>query len=191
MKIGLDFDGVIVNSGKLKVEIARTHLAVDLPLSKLNRRVAVTEGYLSEVEYKELKRLIYATREIGLQVNPVEHAVHYLSLLLRDEHDVCVITSRTGVPLEIAKEWLYLRDVKVDIVGVGYNESKATATKGVEMYLDDDLSKLLPLIGLIPHIFLFSWEYNKHLSTKNIAIRVSSWEEFYEITKNPLLAATR
>lgn len=70
------------------------------------------------------------------------------------------------------------REVNIRITGVGLN-SKSDACRGLDVYVDDDLDKLEYLVGIVDHRFLFSWEYNKHLTTKDIASRVTSWRELY------------
>ena len=86
---------------------------------------------------------------------------------------------------QIAHEWLMLHKLMLPITSTGFGNSKAEACKGLDVYVDDDLDKLEPLVGIVPHRFLFTWEYNTHTSfDPAIAVRVNSWEQFYtEIKK--------
>ncbi len=56
---------------------------------------------------------------------------------------------------------------------------KTKACKGLEVYIDDDLPKLEDLVGIVPHLFLFSWGYNEHVEVGDVAKRVKSWKDFY------------
>ncbi|HLC39014.1 MAG TPA: hypothetical protein VJJ80_02755 [Patescibacteria group bacterium] len=47
------------------------------------------------------------------------------------------------------------------------------------IYIDDDIDKLAPLVGIVPYLFLFSWPYNLAEDERNIAKRIFSWQEFY------------
>lgn len=160
MKIGLDFDGVISDCSKLKSDGAKKLYGIDIPPAKFKKRIAIEEKYLTLEQYRELQNNIYETREIGFFMEPVKDVLYYLPWLIDAGHTVLVITSRGKVGVEIAREWSIRQKLKLDFIGVGYGNSKADATKGLDVYVDDDLEKLKPLVGIVPHRFLFSWDYN-------------------------------
>ena len=69
----------------------------------------------------------------------------------------------------------------MDIAGVNLGVTKAKACKGLDVYVDDDLDKLEPLVGIVPNRFLFSWGYNQHIDVPpSTAKRVDSWQQFYQ-----------
>lgn len=181
MRIGLDFDGAISNCGKLKSDAAKQLYGVDIPPGRFKRELVVGEGpgQLSLVQYRDLQTIIYADRKVGLLMEPVDGALEYIPRLIADGHSVGVITSRKDSSLEVAREWSVMKGLKLDFVGLGYGESKAGAAAGLDVYIDDDLDKLEPLVGVVPNRYLFSWEYNSHIEAGTIATRVSSWGEFY------------
>jgi len=181
MKIGLDFDGVISDCGKLKSDGARKLYGVDIPSAKFKKEIVVGEKHLTAEQYRELQKIIYGTREIGFLMELVDGVIEFLPRLIADGHTVLVVTSRGEVELEIAKEWSVRQGLQLNFVGVGYGNSKADAANGLDFYVDDDLDKLEPLIGIVPHRFLFSWGYNAHVDVGNVAKRVSSWKELYSI----------
>ncbi len=184
MKIGLDFDGVISNCGKLKFDGAKKLYDVEIPSRHFTREAVVAKGLLSSEEYRELQRNIYLTKEVGFLMEPVEGMLLYLPKLIADGHKILVVSSRNGVGLEIAREWTLLRNLTLEFVGVGYQNSKAQAVAGSDIYVDDDLDKLEPLVGIVPNLFLFSWDYNQHLNEGAVIKRVSSWEELYHKIQN-------
>ena len=179
MKIGLDFDGVISDCGKLKSDGAKKLYGVDIPPAKFKKEIVVGEKHLTANQYLELQKIIYGTREIGFLMEPVDDVLHYLPLLVAEGHIVLIVTSRGEVELEIAKEWSLSQGLQLDFVGVGYGNSKADAATGLNLYVDDDLDKLEPLVDVVPHRFLFSWGYNAHVDIGTIAKRIASWEELY------------
>lgn len=183
MKIGLDFDGVISDCGKLKSDGAKKIYGLDIPSAKFKKEIVIGEKYLTAEQYRELQKTIYGTKEIGLLMKPVDGVLHYLPRLLADGNMVLIVTSRGEVELEIAKEWSTSQGLQLDFVGVGYGNSKAGAAAGLDLYVDDDLDKLEPLVGIVPHRFLFSWGYNAKVDTGSIAKRVTSWRELYSIIK--------
>jgi len=179
MNIGLDFDGVISDCGKLKFDGAKKLYNLEIPSRQFTKERVVGQGLLSLEDYRELQRNIYNTKEIAFLMEPVAGMLSYLPKLVADGHKVLVISSRNGEGLEIAREWALLRGLALDFSGVGYGNSKAKAVIGSDVYVDDDLDKLELLIGIVPHLFLFSWDYNQHLNEGTAIKRVSSWEELY------------
>ena len=182
VNIGLDFDGVISDCGRLKSEGAERLYGITIPPEKFKKEIVVGEGHLTLDEYRELQRIIYGTREYGLLMEPVEGALLYIPRLVQDGHSVTVITSRGPTELEIAKEWSAREGFTLELIGVGGDVSKAdAATKAdLDVYADDDLDKLEPLVGIVRNRFLFSWGYNAHIDVRNVATRVASWEDLYE-----------
>ncbi|MBI2109478.1 MAG: hypothetical protein HYT93_04945 [Parcubacteria group bacterium] len=181
MNIGLDFDGVISDCAKLKSEGAKRLYGVDIPPEKFKKEIVLGEKYLTEEQYLELQQTIYETREVGFLMEPVAGVLHFLPRLIAGGHTIRIITSRDGEKLNIAKEWSSRQGLELDFIGVGGGTSKAPAAAGLDLFVDDDLDKLEPLVGVVPHLFLFSWGYNTHLAEKNIARRIHSWEELHNI----------
>lgn len=179
MRIGLDFDGVISDCGKLKSDGAKKLYGIDIPPAKFKKEIVVGEKHLTMEQYREFQKIIYGTREVGFLMEPVDGVLYYLPRLVAAGHLVLIVTSRGEVELEIAKEWSIRQGLQLDFVGVGYGNSKTGAAAGLDLYVDDDLDKLEPLVGLVPHRFLFSWGYNAHLDVGSVAERIASWEELY------------
>ena len=180
MNIGLDFDGVVTNCGELKSLGIRKIYGINIPSKKAKKDIVTKEGYLTAEQYRNVQKIVYETREIGLWMNPVDGALYFLPKLIENGNTVVIITSRNGTGLEIAKEWSTLQGLKLEFVGVGDN-SKANAAKGLDLYVDDDLHKLIPLIGIVPNLFLFSWGYNIGLDVGADIRRVASWTQLYRI----------
>lgn len=180
MKIGLDFDGVISDCGKLKSDTAKKLYGLSIPPEKFKKEIVVGEGHLTTEQYLHLQKIIYGTREVGFLMEPVVGMIEAVSQLIVLGHTLLVVTSRRNVTLEIAMEWSAKQGLDLDFVGVGYGVSKAVACAGLDVYIDDDFDKLEPLVGIVPHRFLFSWGYNSHIETGAVAKRVSSWQEFHK-----------
>lgn len=62
---------------------------------------------------------------------------------------------------------------------IGYGNSKVSAANGLDFYVDDDLDNLKPLIGVVLHLFLFSWGYNAHVEVGDVVKHLASWKELY------------
>lgn len=180
MLIGLDFDGVVTDCGKLKNEGAKRLYGVDIPPGRFKKELVVGSGLLTAEQYRELQDHIYRDREIGLLMEPVDGALGYLSKLLEDKHHIKIVTSRGALESSLVEEWMNQRRIAIPVVYVGFGNDKAKACTGLDIYADDDLDKLENLVGIVPHRFLFSWEYNQHVEVNpSIAARVDGWSELY------------
>ena len=171
---------MISDCGKLKSDAAKKLHGLDIPSEKFKKEIVIGEGYLTAEQYRDLQRIIYGTREVGFLMEPVSGVLESVPQLLALGHTLLIVTSRGEVELEIAKEWSVKRGLALDFVGVGYGVSKAVACTGFDVYIDDDLDKLEPLVNIVPHRFLFSWGYNNHIDVGAVAKRIGSWQEFCE-----------
>lgn len=181
MKIGLDFDGVISDCGRLKSYGAKHLYGVDISPEKFKKEMVVDKGILTLEQYRNVQKQIYGTREIGLTMLPVEGVLEFAPKLQLEGYNLKIITSRGENESKIAREWMNLRGLELPLIGIGGGISKTDACNGLDIYIDDDLDKLEPLIGIVPHRFLFSWGYNLHIEVpKSVAKRINSWKHFYE-----------
>lgn len=176
MKIGLDFDGVISDCGDLKSIGAKELYDVEIAPRDFKKEIVLPNGWLTADQYRNIQEAVYATR-LGLQMKPVPEMSSYLPLLAQF-FEVVIITSRTNKALAIAQEWTLNQGLDLPFVGVGRG-SKAVAATGFDAFVDDDLDKLEPLVGVVPYRFLFSWGYNSHLDAGKVATRVATWKELY------------
>lgn len=185
MRIALDFDGVLSDCGALKTQQAKRLFGLDIPTERFKKELVVKElageedGVLTLAEYRKLQDVIYNDPEVGLTMQPVSGMLEYLPRLLNEEHEVRIVTSRDGPKLDIAKAWTANHALELEFTGVGYGKSKASAVTGFDMFVDDDLDKIEPLISIVRHRFLFSWGYNAHVDVGDVAERIGSWEDLY------------
>lgn len=184
MEIGLDFDGVIMDCGQLKSDGAKKIYGFNISPSQFKKEIVIGQGLLTAAQYRDLQKIIYETREVGFLMQPVSDVLIYLPKLIEQGHKVKVITSRENQALEIAQQWSNRKGLNLNFVGVGYGNDKTGAATGLDLYVDDDLDKLTPLVGVVPHRFLFSWGYNAHINPGSVANKISSWRELYNTVRS-------
>ena len=180
MKVGLDFDGVLSDCGQLKSDGAKKLFGVYIPPEKFKKELVIGSGQLSLEQYRLLQSQIYGNYEIGMTMQPVKGVLEFLPKMMSNGYDLTVITSRGEPESKIAKDWLQKHNIEIKIIAVGGGRSKAEACKGLNAYIDDDIQKLEPLVGIVPYRYLFSWGYNEHIMVgKETAKRINSWRDFF------------
>lgn len=184
MNIGLDFDGVIADTTLLKQQAARELFGLDVAPELLKEETVVSMGIMTREQYRKLAELVCGDTLYGLKITECIGAKKYISALKNDGHTLCVITSRDAQEVKVAEQWCKEHDIELVFISVGYGISKASAAKEMRIhaYMDDDLHKLEPLVGIVPYLFLFETRHNAQSGESDIAQRVS-WQSFYEIIK--------
>ena len=180
LAIGLDFDGVLADCSALKAEVARTLYQVDLPLAFMKEYLAVGQGLLTREQYRAMMGLVCGDPTVGMRMEAVKGAVNATQRLRAAGHALRIITSREATEENIARQWCVASKIDIPIISVGYGGDKRDAAQGLDVYIDDDLPKLLSLIDMVPKLFLFSWEYNQTVVVPESIERIHSWEEFFE-----------
>ncbi|MAZ41054.1 hypothetical protein CL654_02965 [bacterium] len=180
MKIGLDFDGVVSNLGKLKAFVLKKVYGVSVPHTKADAFYIIENKILSRDGYIAFKKLIYEDIDAHLFMEPVRGAVTNIKKLQADGHEVKIVTARTGVALDVANKWLKKHHLHLPIEGIGFENTKHDAVKGFDIYVDDLLIQLSQMMDVVPHRYLFSWGYNEKYDEMGIAHRVKSWHKLYD-----------
>lgn len=182
MKIGLDFDGVISDCLEIKSRFAKKMYGVDIAPHDFKKEIVFERKLLTPEQYRSLQKKIYEDREIGLTINEVPGMIEGIQTLIKN-HEVVIITSRGESSVKIAKEWLGRRKIDLPFISVEYGTDKILA-KDCDVFIDDDLEKLLPLVGFVPNLYLFSWPYNQNDSNPAVNL-VNNWEDFLNKIKKP------
>jgi hypothetical protein len=180
MKIGLDFDGVIADCGRLKSDQAKKLYGIDIPPAECKKETIISRRHLTAEQYRAIQDTI-CTQEIGLSMDPVDGMLHYLPQLITNGHSISIVTSRGKTATRIAEEWSARQGLRLSFVSVD-GGNKADAVKGLDLYVDDDLYKLELLVDVVPNLFLFTWGYNIRSNPRKGIRRANSWGElFYAI----------
>lgn len=180
LNVGLDFDGVFVNSDQLKVDAARHLYGKVIPLEKMKKEILVREGTLTPEQYEELKTFVYDT-EYGLRMQLIPDVKYYLSKIIGDGHKVGIKTSRRHC--DIVNQFMNEQRIKLPVENTGTNENKREICKGLDFFVDDDMEKLLPLTGLVKNLYLFRWPSNQEDFLTDGIREVGSWMEIYQQIK--------
>ncbi|MFA5894732.1 MAG: hypothetical protein WC851_03065 [Candidatus Shapirobacteria bacterium] len=180
-KLGIDFDGVIQDSSFLKKDYCKSNFGIDIPLNQGKRGYLITNNILTESQYDQMVSDLYET-ELGLEAKIVENADTIVNELAKN-YEISIVTSRSPLGVFMAKKWLGQNNFPtIEVIGTN-NKDKLGALTGFDYYIDDDLSKLLPLVHQISNLYLLSWEYNQGEKLPPEINRVNDWKEISRLLK--------
>lgn len=182
MKIGLDFDDVIVMSQGIKSRSAKDLFGVDIQPKDFRREKVVGQNILTDEQYTQAVRRVYNGT---YKLFPVPNALGTIKFLQKEGHSLKVVTNRSKEQdtLRYAEAWLKEQSLEIEITGVLYGNSKARACCGLDLFVDDDAEKITQLEGIVPHRLVFAWQFNEHLPTPLGAQRIESWPEILEYVR--------
>src|SRR3989338_8888714 len=114
MKIGFDFDGVITNLSDLKSRGARKLFGVNIPEEIMHKHIVLRKGLLTEKQYDELQHFIAKT-DFGRTMRPVIGMQQHIRKLQKEGYDLHIVTSRDGVAVDIARDWLAKKGLEIKV----------------------------------------------------------------------------
>lgn len=183
-KIAFDFDGVIADTGRKKMEWIKNR---GIPVKNSDKTSFYKElsCKLSKIEidkiYKEMAQSIFLP-EVLNDTQPVENAIETIKKLSLN-YDVYIITARTEKLIEPVKTWLKKYNINQNIKEIisSFYESKQDICLKNNIYFlcDDDLRHLTD-----KKINLKVWFNKGELEKSEDIIIAKSWQEIENILLN-------
>jgi len=172
---------VRVHSGQHKVDLIEDLYGIKVPLEKSSGKYLTENVFGTKEKYLEFGAEAYGWK-YGLRIKPVPYSFCYIMQLVHDGHEVSFISSRNEEQVLVGKALSKNMCLELRLTGVGYEKSKAEAVSEEEcdVFVDDDFKKLVPLVGIVKHLFLFTQEYNKHVDARDVARRAANWPVLYQ-----------
>jgi hypothetical protein len=172
MKICLNFGGVIANPYGIMADVSKEKFGAGISIEQFRRKTVVENNLLTWEQYQKVKREVM--HELTA-IPPVPGALLYLPLLL-ENHSVCVVTNQVE-EAEFVRKWFAMHGLRDCVVFNTNHTSEAEIFKGLNVYVDDNLEKLLPLMGLVPNLLFFSGQSSEE--EPECITRLFSWPELY------------
>lgn len=156
MRIGLDLDGVIVDSvwrwGEVLNRYAGTRFGPeDLPDTHgTPEMAAISDRYIVEMT-------------IG--AGPVAGAAEALRLLRDEGHSLVVVTARTPRLRKLTEAWLEYHEMPVDRLHFleGADKAPVVQAEGVDLMVEDTPRHAVGMATAGVEVLLFSAPYNRHV----------------------------
>ncbi len=196
--IAIDFDGVIANSDFAKVQFARNKLGLDVTEQVMKKRYFIDLFGLErgQMLYSQIINNIYHSEQM-LKVPMMPFSREGISKLCEAGWICAVVTSRSGSTNEKDSSaywsWRFLQEngypiEKKNFINVN-DKSKLDVCLELNSYglVDDDYSKLLPIINAGLKGYLFSTQTNNNIEGEYAPFagtRVNDWSHLTRILLN-------
>jgi hypothetical protein len=176
---GFDFDGVIGNTPRLKIEMASQLFNAHVEMKNCYRQGFLDAG-MTENEYASLQRMIengeYAPRI-------VQGCKGYFQDMLAEGIKSRIVSYRIKKGEKIIKDILVRNDMYdkrlVEIVCTD-SQPKSKFCGGLLMFVDDRIEHLIGLKGYVKNRRLFDALYNRDEKLSDGIKRVYGWKETVE-----------
>jgi uncharacterized HAD superfamily protein len=186
MKIGIDFDGVMVNTDEIAIQYAEKFAdqAVKNDLANL-----LTGSPTTPESRDFILSWIYEITDL-LSAKP--NATEVIKKLRAAGNDIIIITARSvrWGELTISKTEDALRRNRFEYDKVvfeanGEDKAKICQENGIDIFIDDSLETCEQVANVGIRTFLFTTEINQSSPIPEGVERVQDWSELYEKLKRP------
>jgi len=128
-------------------------------------------------EHQRLKSELYNNVELSIEgMQFKEGAVKVITTLLNLGVKIKVVTRRGLNEALIPKKLLELKSIEIPIISVGSKDNKLSFVEGCDAFVDDDPKHLIPMIGLVPKLFLMTNTTNKVVAHPELT-KIDSWQD--------------
>jgi len=141
MRIGLDFDGVLVDHGEHKLRLAA---ARGFNLERWQANTNLMQEFLPKEDYREIKEAIYTL--LTPHAPPMAGMLEHLADL---EGELYLISARRTDSIRFAQDWMQAHRIydripaeRVHFCSESDEKHKFIERLGIEAYLDDKVSVL-------------------------------------------------
>lgn len=177
MRIGLDLNGVIVDSTRIKVQLARQFYGIQLDPGNSVRMTL--DHRIPETVYNSLQSLTYWTSAL-LEAPAMPEAVRTLQKLEGSDHEVFAVTRLAPEGVQFGRQWLAEHQLSRErLISVGRGGQKSWVLRAnFDVYVDDHPHILQDLQGVVPFRFLIDAPYNQGVHEDGV-IRVTDLQELF------------
>jgi uncharacterized HAD superfamily protein len=179
MNIGIDFDGVIADTPKLKVQYVTEKFNIKINIKNSSKENL--SKIIGKDEYTKMIKQAYPSAAMNL-VPAVKGCFSALKQLSQ-ENKIIIITSRTDKEVIAAKEWLKIHKVKYNLIINTSNKSKSTVCKKhyIDVLIEDEPENLAEIKYTKTRKILLERPYNVNPKISKEIIRCRNWSEILKV----------
>lgn len=177
MKIGIDFEGVIANTPKLKAELARKIYNKSIPPSMFDEKFVVGSQLITLEQYKNIERTVFCSENVYLEIEELDNSVSSLKKLLKKGIEITIFSDTEKTGKSNIEKWLKKQGLNMPI-GI------PNSVENLNLFISSDLKKLKSLKPFVKNLFLYIWGFNKDLDCGYSIRRFNNWAELTSYISN-------
>lgn len=169
MRIGIDLDGVVVDSIARWVTVFNRESAKTYPAGSL----IDTHGTPENAALSDRNEL-----EMLIAPPPMDGAREALAALRSAGHQLIVVTARSPGVRGLTEAWLQYHGITVDAMHFleGGNKGAVAAAEGLSFFVEDAPHNAIAIARVGVPVLLFDAPYNREVSGMHIE-RIQTWAE--------------
>jgi uncharacterized HAD superfamily protein len=181
MRIGIDIDGVIVDTINFVSQALTKSYGYEIKPHDVAHGLGKMKGI--EKYFEDNGEYLLCT------LDPFENSVEVINEIGK-EHEIYLISARFNIHYDLTINWLkrYAIKAKEILLTEGKSKTEICKTYNIELFIEDSAVNALEISALNIPVLLYNTEYNQSINGKGI-IRCRNWDEiYYFIKKTPFVA---
>lgn len=182
-RIGLDFDGVIVDHSPNKLKLAE---GLGCPLEHWQTNTNVMKRFLKSEEYEALQDCLYY--DFTPLAAPMDGALENIARLIDAGIEPYLISARDERSRPFAMEWIrkhrltdLIPEARLNFVGGGDEKRALVERFGISIFLDDKISVLANLPETTRRFLFDQHDISKQIDLTGADAVVRTWKEFADL----------
>ena len=184
LRIGVDFDGVVANTGELQKYLAKELFGKQIPPTCRFKNAVYPKG-LTPKEYKIVSDEAYGNLKYLQHLQEQTNAQKILTSLIKKGFPIEIVTARESNEFDFAQKWLKQNRIYAPLKSTFNGEDKSFACRDLGIYIEDMPYQASALKEIVPRILLFDTYDNQkfnltseeRMQIKGIE-RISDWSQF-------------
>lgn len=183
MRIGLDFDGVIVDHSEHKIRLSKD---MGFELEPWQTNTNIMKQFVPEPHYKNVQEMIYTF--MTPKAPPIAEALERIRGL---GGELYIVSARRPTAVRFAHEWMDKHEIfgmipaeRVYFCGNSSEKGDYCRRLGIEAFLDDKLSVLEALDSNVRKFLFDSHGAVEQFGIKHDYRTVGGWKSFTEYLQN-------
>ena len=112
-------------------------------------------------------------------VSQTEHTEYYVAQLIKEGHEIVIISDSNSCHVDNIKKWLLTHNLKCKIMDASIMKEQVEKIVHLDMYIWNNLKELLLLTGKIKHILFFSESIDGYTKDSQEITCVGDWWGIY------------
>jgi len=158
--IGLDYDGVVVDTVEQRAWACIEIYGEDPPFRSFAAKTVVSEGRLTQQQYDDLMDIIFLDPQYAMVINPLPGAIEAIHSLIAAGLTPRIVTMRQAASVKFVRRFLRSDDIRLGdlkVVATNRQRTKHEYVAGMLAFVDDRVEHLETMREIVPNLYLMDY----------------------------------